>query len=96
LHDLLIFHYNGNGIGSFISDAMRRIYGEADVLARSGSEGTDGSVTLAIREGFASIDSGSGSWSVFTGPYVIDPSLIVPETTEFRPCSIAVLVCMSY
>jgi len=87
--------YNGFAIGNFTSDAMRRIYGSADVLAFVGNEGTYGSVTLSTREGYWGITQGSGR-DVFSGPYAVDPSLIVPETTEFRPASISALVCMSY
>jgi len=98
LHVLLI-PYNGFAIGTFISDAIREIYGHADVLAfRERETPDDGVLEYSIREGYWWIaqDAIPGGRDVATGPLFITTNNTVPTANENRSVSIACLTCMSY
>jgi len=90
LHELLKFSYDGNSIGTHLGDTSREMSGHIDLFIDFASAAGVFS-KHNFNGGIQAVTQGEGYHGI-----VFSISNVAPVSHEFRPVSMAALICMSY
>jgi len=86
--------YDGNGIGTFLGDTSRSVYGELGGFFSPGVDTAEGVFFQNIRNPLSTLEGGGYTGAVIN--IVCDLSRAVPVSHEFRGASISVSAYISY